>query len=316
MQQVYAQVASLFANNINDVFTSEDTLKAEFSKRLGGLEFTRTDHWMNILHGMLRDAWFSVVEIKAEPTRYDCDQILRELQTYLDYNLFTQVLLNLQSYQGVYYRTGDAGAQLQDMQQKWEERGGTLNPFAPKAKMLKTATTDIEREYNHALSTQRALKIVAGFTPLISFRVSPKGSTPAFSDSNNISMLGIGGDQFLTAKQVFYICWEMAAQVTFFKGNGNFVATDIPYEFTSKSGGEVLSDCLFARFVMSFIYKNTTDSVLIPRMQSVMVVTKDSREEFLKVCATLWKKYPVFQVFEGTRDSEPLKLETSPAAAS
>jgi hypothetical protein len=122
MEDLYIQVAQSFAKRINEVFTSEATLAQEFEKRFPGLTFSRTDHWMGILFSMMRDCWLQHVEVKGEVSSYDRDQILRALHPLLDFNLFTQVLLNLQSYATMAYRTGDAAAQLELLKNKWEQR--------------------------------------------------------------------------------------------------------------------------------------------------------------------------------------------------
>jgi hypothetical protein len=308
-ETTYSKIAELFANRINEVFTSEDTLKAEFEKHFPAFAFSRTDYWLSIMYLMMRDCFHACMDIKAEPSGYDRYQVLQELHPLLDYNLFTQVQLNLQSYAGMAYRTGDADKHLDVLRSKWKD--AKLDPFAPKAKMFKIIANETEKEFNHTLSTMRALKIVAGYTPLISFRVSPKGSTPAFADSNNISMLGVGGDQYLqTNMNVFYIGWEQPPRMIELTSDGGFAAEGIPYKFYSKSGGEVLNECLFARRIMYEVFNKIPSSltrIMIPRMNSVMIVTDMESDNFREGYIDLWKKLPFTNIWEGTRESEPLQ---------
>ena len=195
--EIYQRVADTFAIRIHEVFLSEETLEAEFKKNFEHLEFSRTDHWSGILYKMFRDCWYSAgPEVKSEPTSYDRLAVLRCLYHILDYSLFTQILLNLQTYTGMAYMTKDAEDEMEKLKAAWP-KNAELNPFEPKAKMVKLATTDEEKQHNNILSTIKSLKIISQFTPQISFRVSPLGSTPAFADSRNISMIGIGGDKYL-----------------------------------------------------------------------------------------------------------------------
>jgi hypothetical protein len=166
--------------------------------------------------------------------------------------------------------------------------------------MIKDAKSESDREFNHDLSTRRALKIIAEFSPMISFRVSPKGSTPAFADSKNISMLGVGGDQFLQARQVFYICWEATPTMAVLTERG-FAVKGIDYLFQSKSGGEVLNECLFARYLMYYLYDKLKSATMIPRMTSLMVVTNEEQEKFIETFQVLQRLFPVLTLHHGSR---------------
>jgi hypothetical protein len=327
MTEMYQAAAQAFADKVNALFESEATLEAEFKRLYSGLPFDRTEHWAGIIYGLLRDAWLEKGPVvKCDPTGMDRLQIIKHAQPLLDYNLFTQVLLNLQLYTGMHYMTGDAQKELDRIKQDWP-KNFTLNPFAPKAKMLKQAEaiTEEQKRYNETISTVRALSIITQFTPMISFRVSPKGSTPAFADSRNISMIGMGGDKYLKTTpelKTYYITWDMVPSMAYMKPGDSlpmapapgvkppqtgitFMAPGIPYPFVSKSGGQVLHDVLFARKIMYEIFKGmdiTKETcIMIPRMQSVLIVADNYSENLQNAFKHLKEQYPMLTLTEGQR---------------
>jgi len=306
------------------MFTSEKTLEDAFKLLYPGLPFDRTDHWAHVFETLLNEAWDAKGPVvKGNPTSMDRLHIIRALHPLLDYNLFTQALLNLQGYTGMFYLTGDAEKEIERMRENWKAKQWKSDPFAPKVRMVKQAeaVTEEQREFNNVLSTLRALRIITQFTPQISFRVSPKGSTPAFADSRNISMIGMGGDKYLRtipALTPFYVTWDQVPQMAVSCGtqmNGVyavdgkpgvvFKADGIPYEFVSKSGGEILQDVLFARRLMYEIFGgvDTTKEtcIMLPRMNSLLVVTDAGGASLLDAFALLRAKYPMVQLTEGVR---------------
>jgi hypothetical protein len=328
MKEIYQRVAQLFAERINAIFESEATLEAEFKRNFEQLPFDRTDHWAGIIYTILRESWLDAgPEVKAEPTGYDKLVILREYHRLIDYNIFTQVLLNLQGYTGMHYLTGDATKEIARLQETWPKEF-KLDPFAIKAKMVKQAeaVTEEQKQYNGVLSTLRALRIISQFTPQISFRVSPKGSTPAFADSRNISMIGQGGDKYLRtipSLGAFYLVWDVVPHLAYFKppatppiapsvgqpvpplALGTFHAEGIPYPFVSKSGGEVLQDVLFARKLMYEIFRDVDVTqetcIMVPRMNSILVVADKYGTSLKKVVDRLAAQYPSLKLVEGAR---------------
>jgi hypothetical protein len=317
MQETYQAVARDFAGRINAAFESEATLEQEFRRNFEQLPFSRTDHWAGIVYNILRESWLSVgPAVKSEPTGFDKLAVLRASHGLLDYNLFTQVLLNLQGYTGMAYQTGDAEKEIARLQEAWPKEAA-LNPFAPKAKMVKQAeaATDEQKKYNTVLSTLRALRIISQFTPQISFRVSPKGSTPAFADSRNISMIGEGGDKYLKtipSLGVFYLAWATVPQMAAAHPVNppdprgmKFIAPGIPYDFYSKSGGEVLHDVLFARRLMYEIFGgiDTTQEtcIMVPRMKSILIVADKYGTSLKRAVEKLAARYPTLALVEGAR---------------
>jgi hypothetical protein len=310
MEQLYNAVALTFAKYIKDSFATEESLEQLFHTYYPMLEFSRTDHWSGILRKELSRAWFNAgPDIKSEPIGQDVKGVLSHLYKYLDYNLFTQVLLNLQVYAGFGYSVPDAKREIEQMEAKY--KGKDLTPFAPKAKMLKIACGETEIAYNQDLSAIRALRIFEQFTPMVSFRVSPMGSTPAFADSRNISMLGIGGDRFLRTMpglKAYYICWEpgTSGQLTVPEQEpGVFSVPGIDYRFTSKSGGEILNEVLFSRFIAAMVW-GVFDVVrqyitVLPRMNSVLVIAGQYCPELQRVFERLRETFPQLQLLEERR---------------
>ncbi len=340
MQAIYQRVAECFTAKINSIFESEDTLRAEFQRffaksavevPLGehfksveaqiqntpaGVEFSRTDHWNAIIWRVLEASWLEVgPEVKSAPTGYDKLMILKLTHPLLDYNLFTQVLLNLQGYTGMRYAVGDAQAELSGIKSNWKHP--KLNPFVPKAKKIKEAKTTDEQSFNNIISRVRAVNLIAQFDGQVSFRVSPRSTTPAFADSRNLSMIGVGGDKYLRTfpnLKPFYVSWQPGTTprivvVTGTSPEGTVLETEgIPYPFVSKSGGDVLNEVLFSRKVMYEIFRDfdiTKETcIMIPRMNSVLVVTAADGEHIRKTFDRLKAVYPVLELYEGARIKE------------
>lgn len=305
MSDMYKLVAQKFAERINEVFASEEKLEESFRGLFTALPFNRTDHWQNVLRAELNKIWqvYGPV-VKAQAVQHDTNEILQELYFCLDYNLFTQVLLNLQTWAGWGYAVGDAKQELEAMQKKYE--GKELTPFAPKAKMAKDAITAAQREYNVDLSSLKALKIISEFTPMNSFRVSPKGSTPALADSRNLSVLGVGADKYartISALKLYYISWAVGTTpliITPTGQEGEFTAAGIEYPFQSRSGGETLNEVLFARMITAHIFRMCHPQTVLPRMNSVTIIAPQAADvagAFKELVAT----WTVLEFHEGTR---------------
>ena len=346
MQEIYQRVAELFTAKINAVFESEASLEAEFKQFFAlpaveadpeehfksvaaqlqqtpsGVEFSRTDHWSGIIWGILEDAWLEAgPEVKSMPTGYDKLMVLKLAHPLLDYNIFTQVLLNLQGYTGMKYAVGDAQKELAGIKGSWKHP--KLDPFAPKAKKIKEAKTTDEQKFNNLISQVRAVNLIAQFDGQVSFRVSPKGSTPAFADSRNLSMIGVGGDKYLRVfpnLKPFYIAWQpgqtpQVAHPMMTAGQaadgtvGTMLHADgISYSFVSRSGGDILNEVLFSRKIMYEVFRDfdiTKETcIMIPRMNSVLVVTAVDGDHIKKTFERLKAVYPVLELYEGARIKE------------
>ncbi len=330
MHDIYLKVANRFKERILEVWRSEESLKKEWERRFEKLPFNRTDHWQAILYHLFRECWLEAGPlVKVEPTGYDRLYVLKLLHPLLDYNIFSQVLLNLQTYNGMAYQSMDAAAEIKKIEAAWIEKQPLLltpgeRPLGSADTMVKMPKTAQEHQFNLMLSTIRSLKIISNFTPMISFRVSPMGSTPAFADSNNLSMLGMGADRYLRVMpnlEVYYLIWApksgplMARQDTGpgfpnvpgeTQKNGTwFWAEGIDYPFISKSGGEVLHDVLFARKLMYdlFAMVDVTKTILImlPRMNSLMVVTNKTNQVITNTLHQLQLRWGMLQIQLGSR---------------
>jgi hypothetical protein len=317
MEETYNKVAKTFADRINAVFESEKTLEEEFKKNYELLPFDRTDHWQGIIYNIMRDAWYeSGPGVKTEPTGYDRLLILKASHDLLDYNLYSQILLNLQTYNGMAYQSQAADKEIERLKAEWPKEA-KLDPFAPKAKMVKLAevVTEEQKKYNTTISTLRALRIISQFNPDVSFRVSPKGKTPALADSRNVSMLGEGGDKYLKTLPnlaVWYLTWSSVFPLAKFVPTNppnpegmEFRAEGISYSFFSKSGGDILQDVLFVR---KLIYEITGDvdltqenCTVIPRMNSMLIVADKYGTSLKKSIERLKAQYPTLTLVEGAR---------------
>lgn len=300
LSDMYHRVAEVFASRIEEMFSSEESLKAAHNKHFPALPFDRTERWHLTLHKELQAVWRQHgPAVTISMTAADCGHVLRRLATLLDYNLFTQVLLNLQDWHLLRYRVTDAESIMSKLEGKWA--GRKPSPFDPKAKMFKAAGNEnlsIElNEFNQDLSRIKAMQIIAKLGPGRSFRVSPRGSTPSLVDSENLSMLGVGGDPFLIVPPgmaAFYLTWETAPEVVTVEEDGKFHSPLIPYPFTSRSGGETLNSVLAARLLTSALYAflpPEANSVMLPRMTSLMLLTDADRslvEEFVSLASKGW----------------------------
>lgn len=320
MQETYQAVATTFVRIIKGVWESEETMKGYFLACYPHLTFSRTDWWNSIVHKMFRDAWLeSGPAVKAEPTGYDKMVVMRIAVDLLDYNIFSQVLLNMQNYLGIGYDIKAAQKDLDEAKSSWPKTA-SMDPFKPGATMVKQASDTEGLAYNTILSMQRCIKIVSAFEGGTSFRVSPKGSTPAFADSKNLSMIGTGGDKYLrtmTNLCPYYFTWESAHTMAVHTSNALdpakpgtiiaaiFEAPGIPYSFASKSGGEVLQEVLFARYLVKRVFKavdiTQKQCIQIPRMNSLLVITQKPCPELTAEVAVLKEQYPGLQFWEGIR---------------
>jgi len=316
VELLYQRVAKGFVQALSGLFESEESLKSYFMYYLGHLEFDRTNHWGGLVYKLFRDSWLECgPEVKTEPTGYDRSVILKMLSGMLDYNVFTQVYLNLQTLFPMAYQSLDAENDIKKLQEAW--KNAKVSPFTPKARMFKEASNDEEKKFNLALSTLKSLKIIAGFTPQISFRVSPRGSTPALADSNNISTLGVGADKYLRVMpglKPFYIhwapgtapLWAVPSRESLTDEPGGFRVNGITdYLFHSKSGGEVLNDVMFARWVAFQVFRHhdilTETCILIPRMYSTLVVAEEFGKHVKEAFAEMKQLHPCLEFSEGTR---------------
>jgi hypothetical protein len=82
-------------------------------------------------------------------------------------------------------------------------------------------------------------------------------------------------------------------------------AAGIPYPFFSKSGGAILTDVLFTRKIMAEIFAahdiTAEMCILIPRMNSVLIVTDQYGLHLKKAFERLKQAYPMLELTEGVR---------------
>ena len=102
-------------------------------------------------------------------------EILRALLDKLDFNIYSQVALNLQDWSVLHYDGGNVQDQIDKIAKKWEKY--SVTPLSKGAKLIPNAWQPQDLDFNKDLSMVKSLKTISGIAPGISFRVSPKGST-------------------------------------------------------------------------------------------------------------------------------------------
>lgn len=291
---IYDTVAAAFAARMEEVFSTEDSLKVLWNRHLPGLPFDRTERWNTILLRELEAAWKQYGPVVKSPlTSADRLDLLDLLAHKLDYNIFSQVMLNLQNWGMLSYRVATAEEDHKAIAAKWA--GMLPRPTDAGATMFKPALSPDQESFNHDLSLVKALKIIAAATPHVSFRVSPKGSTPALVDSANLSMLGVGSDRYLHLPpgiKVYYLVWETAPLSLDLDPEGKFRDPSLKYGFVSKSGGEVLAAVLAARRLTVAAFcriRPGNHKVFLPRMTSLMIMT-DEDPEMIRELVRIFQK--------------------------
>ena len=305
IEDIYARCAHAYAARINEIFMSEETLKACFFSHFKTLEFSRTERWSSILFQEMDSVWREQGPDKlASLTTHDRFSILDALSDYLDFNLYSQVALNLEDWTLVTYRGEKVEVQTEKIKEKWAKFSSS--PLSPGATMVKNAFRPQDLEWNKDLSAVKSLKTISAIvTPNISFRVTPRGQTPALTDSNNFSALGVGGDQYVIpvpGHAVWYVAWnpDLTPRILTEEANGGFRTEGIPYPFFSKSGGHILNEVLFScGIAFAFWTGLGAKTLCLPRMSSVMVVTPHPESEVRDVFMSLG--HQVLELFKDRR---------------
>ncbi len=294
--EFYWKVAESFASRVKTIFASESSLTAAWTAHFPAIPFDRTDKWNLILQRELSSVWgVDGPPVKSSMTAFDRTQVLHFLADLLDYNLFSQVLLNLQSWALLRYRADTADADTKALEAKWA--GKSPSPLDAKAKMFKAASDTEQIDFNQDLSTLKSLKIIAGLSPAVSFRVSAIGTTPALVDSCNLSMLGVGGDPYLVVPpdwRAYYFTWDAAPEVVQLnEAEGTWLASGIDYPFTSKSGGDILNTVLAVRHLTVSLYQalEAAQRVVLPRMNSILLLTTAPDAAIRQIHTDLQREY-------------------------
>jgi hypothetical protein len=340
-KSMYDRVAREFTNTVRPYFETEETLKALWEEAFIALPFDRTSRWNIVLKKLLSRVWLEHgTEVKAPMTLFDILAVLRNLPHYMDFNILTQVFTNLQP--RLTYAVKDAKGTRDGLVTKWEGRKRAI--VGPKIKMAKVVAAE-DAEYNHDLSTLRALDTIlaAGGTSSPSFRVSPVGSTPALVDSLNFSSMGPGSDQFLQVPEghrAVTITWGAAQnmlaalQPNVSPGSlATFYVYDLIEQYWSKSGGDILNNVMFTRYLTAKLIKVLEPVMVLPRLNSVMVIVPETNfmgrlmhigtNELTAAkiveheVFTIQKDLPGqdvfhFEVHDGPRPAQDVKLATEP----
>ncbi len=284
-QSAISATATALAAKIRSSWASEESLEALYRETFPTLTYDRRSSALSpLFKKIVTDTWVKV-GLPTAPKYNDVDKVMRALYGALDedYNLFTQVLLNVQDYLDLRIDAQAAASALLNITKKYAsvER----SPFAPKAKFVRDNPQATDIEYNRDLDVVRSLCTsrvgatweVRSIPASITFGVTPIGVTPALFDSANFSTMGAAGDRYIQlppGRKAFYLQWAEAKQLTELQPDGSFKAHGIHgYSFRSKSGGEMLNNCLYARRVAAAAYLAGPPGVLVvPRLNSVLVV--------------------------------------------
>jgi len=262
------------------IMESEETLNEYWSKSYNFSKFDRTDNAWILVNSLFKEV-FPKHYPGINPTQQDMFNVSKECHEYLDYNLASQLILNLQL--PAHYFINVPHSIIEDLLKKLATYNGAPNPVDKKAKY---ASADMSsqpwfNDYNEALGLIKASSIADEFKPIISFRLSPKSSTPSFADSSNMSMLNPAGAKYIVTTdrfKVYTTYWDDQAiepAISFDEQKGAYVASDINYVFNSKSGGEILNKVLFTRKKLVKLYSSDLDIVnVLPRLNSIMYVVK------------------------------------------
>jgi hypothetical protein len=299
---VYYYVAKSLADMIHTGFDSEAEMQRLWVESGFTKEFDRTKDARTLIHSLLNRAWEEQGPIvKVNPVQADIDAIANHLFLMLDFNLYTQVYLNLQPIGLLRFDAVPAIERAKAAQAKWADK--TLKPYEAK-KAIKEPKTAEELEFNQDfILTNLAKKMAAlGESTSASFRITPMGSTPALADSRNLSNLPVGADEYIIIPPgwvVFHITWETAPQVML-EENGTFRVCDgdatPQYPFTSSSGGIILNQAIYSRMVMTAVQRglslqNTKATpVFVPRLSSLLVATNYATKDAI---ADIFKDFKV-----------------------
>lgn len=268
-----------FCADVKEVFASEEKMKDYWEANCVGI-WDATDCAQRLVWTIFKKR-FQTELPSINPVSVDTVAIIPDVLAELDYNLASQILLNIQKPIHFSLPVADLNAKLAKLIAALKANTGAPDPTAPKAKYAsvdQSAQTWFS-DYNEALGLLKSSKIFETFTSTpTSFRVSPMGKTPAMSDSKNLSMLSLPGSNLLKPKEgcfILHITWgDSAIPDLMPEPDGTIRVSNIEYPFVSKSGGDILRKSLFSRRVLVDIAKNWNDSIVnyIPRLNSLTLI--------------------------------------------
>lgn len=335
MSTPYSRAAAHLYTDLLSTWTSEEAMTEVFNRCNRGPKFDRTTHGRAIVQKLFEDAWVSAYEGGGAPKPIYADRVkvLAELVPLLagDFNLLTQVAPNLLDFHFDVDRTGITTL-LDRLKAEFASRTDVPNPFADKKpKGGVTASThppEVVRQYAYAVSVAKAASILleADF-PNLSYRITPFGKTPAFSDSANFGQLPAVGDPYYRPSvlwmpdkrlRLLFVTWGTAeggdpcpCDVL---DDGSLSFHDLPEgyrTFKSESGGSMLQQAMSSRKGAGLLWQAWVrlgapeGVVIVPRLNSIKII---GPEAFLKELEASGTKHgPAWITFTWDKRPELLK---------
>ena len=291
-------IAQSVAARVIATWASEADMVAVFERCHRGPKFDRTGHGRAIVEKLFGETWAGAVPGRV-PNAWDQLRVAYFLAQDLkdDYNLCTQVIPNLLPVP-LRVRHAELQALVTKTAEAFEGRTDVPNPFKEKRPKLKvTAAThspEVVAEYVRATGIAKAASIleVDGFSNL-SFRVTPLGKTPAFSDSMSYGQLPVVADPYVEILPTYqqqgydslFLSWgaEDALLEMHPQEDGSILVPSLPEgrgRFVSESGGSMLGQAMWSRYVAGRVLacwaSGPAEAVhpiaVIPRLNSVQVI--------------------------------------------
>lgn len=258
---------------VKEVWESEESMNQAYNELLHLSQFDRTKDASKLVSRLMSKT------VNPHPTFYDVREwVGKNVQ---DFNIASQILLN-QMPGVVRFKTDELEKKVNEWGTEHKEEG----PFAKKAKFMDDQEPGA-KEFNVKLAGIRNLKILKNWIGMNSFRLSPIGSTPALADFNNLSSISIHGlKPFLyDDAKILLINHEAVTKRINLRqdDDGSFVADGLEFPVFSKSGGEIVTKALIARWVTNELLKDSLTTHVFPKYDSLLVVgaVPSGYEEYL-----------------------------------
>ena len=248
--------------NINEVWESEATMAEAYKELMSLSEFDRTLDAAKLTLKLMSKL------VSPHPTFHDIRAWV--LQNVPDFNIASQILLNCQFGQVKFDVDALEKLVLVYQSDEWKE-----SPFEKKAKFKVVDESEATTHYNLALACHRNLNILKKSIRVNSYRLSPIGSTPALADANNFSSLSLAGiDKYCKNATVHLVNHEAVAKHIHLRqdDSGAYLADGLEFPIVSKSGGDIVTRSIVARWLVVEIMKGSEAPFVVPKYDSFLVV--------------------------------------------
>jgi len=294
LEEVHASVAVEFARVIREALKTEESLEESHKNFFPSTKFHRTDHSGMLLNRLLNNAWNHNELVRTTgftKTSQDTHGVVRALHSILDYNLYTQVYCNMMPFLATLDLKAMEIAVEKVHQDLISEVGA--DPLKWDAKRQKAASIhswykgmeDLKDLAQLHKSFSKEKPTIGGFC---SYRLSPIGTTPTFTDKYNWSRLSPKMDNYVrmlggsTEDHLSYIVFDPQKQLAMaealieeYKDDDSIKFKGIDDLYTSKSGNpDILKKCMVVRKKMADIIGlySHMHFTIAPRMESIMIM--------------------------------------------